>query len=145
MGILSQQLLKPTQGVNILLFACDFIFYIFTKDIFSFSMFLVSAKLLNVITSSFTGIKSRMNHKPIKTACLFADYIQFILRRKPGLLFLFNSINSQNPSAALWNLGTINWMIFQYDRQEMLACTSISSSPRRDCWTWLYKKKLFSP
>lgn len=71
-------------------------------------MFLVSAKLLNVITSSFTGIKSRMNHKPIKTACLFADYIQFILRRKPGLLFLFNSINSQNPSAALWNLGTIN-------------------------------------
>lgn len=104
-------------------------------------MFLVSAKLLNVITSSFIGIKSQMNHKPIKTACLFADYIQFILRRKPGLLFLFNSINSQSPYAALWNLGTINQMIFQYDRQEMLACTAFSSSPRRNCWTWLYKKK----
>lgn len=70
-----------------------------------------------------------MSHNSMKTACWFADCIQFMLGKEPEFFSLLNPIKFQSLSATFWNLGTTNWIcvwnmstIFsQWDRQKMLG------------------------
>lgn len=156
MGALKQQFIKPTHRVNIFYyFACYLIFYILHQSHLQFSYVSNFSQAFKCHHIIFVGIRSQMSHKPMKTACWFADCGYFILRKEPGFFFfsLLNPLKSQSLSAAFWNLSTTDWVIvwntstvlFQRNRQKMLGLHIGQLLPGRDGWTWLYGKPLFSP
>lgn len=57
------------------------LYSVFSTKVIRFScVFIHAFKCHHII---FIQIKSQMNHKPMKTACLFADYRQFVLGNGP--------------------------------------------------------------
>lgn len=151
--VLDQPLRRSSQEVNILL-SCILCYIPYSPPkSFGFSMYLVSSsfKCHHII---FIGIKSQMNHKPMKTACLFADYRQFVLGNGPEFLFPLSPLKSQSLSAAFWNLILLTFCLKciprviptrQAEGTWLTRQSRIEYLTRIDGLAWLYKKPPFSP